>query len=90
MIVSSKDEFVQKIVSLFVQRFDIHVDDDRLLSCLRDIGIGKVETIKLLSECSGLPINQLKVIVHNSQTWRDRHEADHGLHEIVDTALKNK
>jgi hypothetical protein len=61
---------------------------EEVLTFLRRRGATKVESIRLLSELSGLASDEAKPAVHWSDTWRDVRAADEALHTTIERAAK--
>jgi ribosomal protein L7/L12 len=61
---------------------------EEVLTFLRQRGATKVESIRLLSELSGLTADEAKLAVHWSDTWRDVRAADDELHATIEEAAK--
>ena len=64
-------------------------DDVSLIGKLREMGFGKVETIKILLEAFSAPFPIIKNTVHGSAAWLDRKESDDALHDSVEQDLKS-
>jgi hypothetical protein len=62
---------------------------EAILSLLRQRGLSKVESIKVLSDAARLPLAESKRIVHLSTTWRDERASGEELHEAIDEALRS-
>ena len=54
---------------------------------MRDLGLDKIECIKLLREHGGVTLGQAKDIVHLSPAWADRYDSDEAFHDVAESAL---
>ena len=54
---------------------------------MRELGLNKIECIKLLREHGGVSLGEAKDIVHLSPAWADRYRADEAFHDEAERAL---
>ncbi|GGJ58293.1 hypothetical protein GCM10008938_50470 [Deinococcus roseus] len=54
---------------------------------MRSLGLGKVESIKMVNQIFRLDISSAKSLVHNSSTWEDRYEVDQALHDEIEALM---
>lgn len=63
-------------------------DPEIVLSLLREKGFDKIESIKALVGAGGMPLREAKVVVHNSEAWRDVHDRDERFQEELRQAAE--
>jgi hypothetical protein len=54
---------------------------------LKGLGLSKVESMICIVESGVAPMSQAKEIVHNSDSWAERREADDAFHEQLHESL---
>jgi hypothetical protein len=61
---------------------------EEMIAKMRAAGLSIAPSIMLLSQATGLPVNEAKRMVHFSSTWRDCLAANDALHEAAIEAVK--
>jgi 3-deoxy-D-manno-octulosonic-acid transferase len=62
---------------------------EAVLKFLRDQGLGKIDSIKVLRDLYGIGLKEAKEIVDQSPVWSDRFEADHELWKELEEAAND-
>lgn len=60
---------------------------DSILDRMRQVGLNKIECIKLFRNIGGFALGQAKDIVDLSPTWADRRDADAQFQEAAESAF---
>jgi ribosomal protein L7/L12 len=61
---------------------------EELSQFMADLGLGKVEAIKLLRDTTKLDLAEAKEFIHYSQAWAFRRANDEAFHESLFAALE--
>jgi ribosomal protein L7/L12 len=62
--------------------------EEQVVEHLRQLGLDKLDSIKVLRSATGMSLGQAKKTVHCSEAWADRREADDAFHEAAFAAAK--
>ena len=79
------DERVSRELRLLLQAGRIQ----EAVAILKSAGLSKIGSIKVLREESGLPLRDVKRLVHESPAWADVRERDDRFHATLEDALEN-
>lgn len=58
-------------------------DPEAMIARMRQEGLPKIHSIKLLSEIAHMPLQEAKAKVHFSPVWQDRRKNDEALHDVA-------
>ena len=56
---------------------------DQVIAKMREAGIDKIDSMKLLRFAAGISLGEAKKWVHLSPAWSDRRQADDDFHESI-------
>lgn len=82
------NEMAKSFVPICKQMIHNGDEIENILSHLRQAGCSKLMSVKVLAECTDLPISKAKEIVHSSLVWSDRYENDEAFQDQLASALK--
>jgi ribosomal protein L7/L12 len=72
-----------QIESRIAQMLKSSSDVEAVIFAMKDSGLDKIESIKLLRAYGGMSLADGKTAVHLSKAWEDCRESDDALHEQV-------
>lgn len=61
-----------------------------VLEALREQSPSIIDSMKVVHDVFGLPMNEAKDLVHNSRTWSDMRDRHSALHEQAEAAAPSK
>ena len=64
-------------------------DVEGALRLLRDEGLSKIESIKVLTDTGRFGLAEAKMLVHESIAWRDVRQRDADFQEALEEEIKN-
>jgi hypothetical protein len=64
-------------------------DIEDVLRFLRSEGCTIIDSIKLTKLLTGMSLGAAKELVHTSQAWRDRREANDRFHDVLEDVAKD-
>jgi hypothetical protein len=70
------------------ERFRQSEDRDALVSYLHDLGLSKLETIRVLVTVGMGGLGELKVLVHNHPTWQHVRKLDDDFHRQLEQVFE--
>ena len=62
--------------------------EEQVVAHLRQLGLDKIDSIKVLRAATGMSLGEAKKRVHLSEAWADRREADDAFHDAAFAAAK--
>jgi ribosomal protein L7/L12 len=62
--------------------------EEKVVAHLRQLGLDKIDSIKVIRAATGMSLGEAKERVHLSEAWADRREADDAFHETAFAAAK--
>ena len=71
------------------EQFTAGASAEEVLLLLRTSGCNVIDSIKILSEATGIPRNSAKQLVHQSAAWRDLSVAHDRFHSTVERVAEN-
>ncbi len=78
----------QNAIAADAQRlFEAGVDQEIVIGVLCKRGLSKIDSIKLMSELTGMPLLEAKNVVHNSRAWQHTFARDESFQRQLAEAL---
>ena len=79
----------QNAIAADAQRlFDAGVDQEIVIGILCKGGLSKIDSIRLMSAMTGMPLLEAKNVVHKSRAWQHTFARDEAFHAQLDEVLR--